>query len=383
MKKIHYIGLDAHKESIAIALAQGRSREQAKYWGSCGGSLISLERALRKLARELGVKPKELKLCYEAGPTGFTIARHFIGLGLEVVVAAPTKTTRKPGEKVKTDKRDAIKLAREYRNGDIVAVRVPPAIDEAVRDVSRARTDASDDLARARQRLKSFLLRSGYRYQNKANWSEAHMRYLRELKLQDPAQQIVLEEYLLAINSGIERVERLTAKLKDLLEHWQWAPVVRALMALRGFQEVAAMTAISELGDLRRFANPRKLMAFLGLVPGEHSTGSKRRQGSITKCGNSHARWMLVECAQHYRKPPKVSAPLSRRQEGQPQIVKQLSWRAQERLHRRYWRLKARHLPENKIIIAIARELSAFLWELMHKCQLPLPEPEISSTGNA
>ena len=377
MKQTYYTGLDTHKDSMEIAYAREHSRENAVHYGSCSGSLLSLERALRKLAKQLGVPFKELKVCYEAGPTGFTIARHFINLGLDVTVSAPTKSTRKPGEKVKTDKRDAIKLAKEFRNGDVVAVRVPAAVDEAVRDVARARTDATDDLSRAKQRLKSFLLRNGYNYSGKANWSQAHMRYLRDLKLQDPAQNVVLDEYLFAIDAGIERVARLAEKLKELLENWEWKPVVEALMALRGFQEVAAMTTIAELGDLRRFKNPRQLMAFLGLVPGEHSSGPKRRQGAITKCGNSHARWMLVECAQHYRKAPKLGPALSRRQEGQSREVKKLSARAQKRLHYRYVKLKARRLPENKALIAVARELSAFIWELMNKCQLPIPSTNV------
>ena len=377
MKQTYYTGLDTHKDSMEIAYAREHSRENAVHYGSCSGSLLSLERALRKLAKQLGVPFKELKVCYEAGPTGFTIARHFINLGLDVTVSAPTKSTRKPGEKVKTDKRDALKLAKEFRNGDVVAVRVPAAVDEAVRDVARARTDATDDLSRAKQRLKSFLLRNGYNYSGKANWSQAHMRYLRDLKLQDPAQNIVLDEYLFAIDAGIERVARLAEKLKELLENWEWKPVVEALMALRGFQEVAAMTTIAELGDLRRFKNPRQLMAFLGLVPGEHSSGPKRRQGAITKCGNSHARWMLVECAQHYRKAPKLGPALSRRQEGQSREVKKLSARAQKRLHYRYIKLKARRLPENKALIAVARELSAFIWELMNKCHLPIPSTNV------
>lgn len=374
MNNHYYIGLDVHKDSIAIAYAIGGNRENAIYHGSCKGSLINIEEALRKLAKKLKVSFKDFKICYEAGPTGFVLARHFIGLGLEVTVMAPTKTTRKPNERIKTDKRDAIKIAREFRNGDIVAVRVPPPRDEAVRDVARARTDATEDLSRTKKRLKAFLLRSGYRYTGNANWSEAHMRYLRKLKVQDSSQKVVLEEYLLAINSGIERVSRLTEKMKEILTDWEWKPVVYALMAFKGFQEVAAMTIISELGDLRRFSSPRKLMGYLGLVPDEDTSGTKRRQGSITKCGNSHARWMLVECAQHYRRPANVSPALSKRQEGQNTQVKALSWRTQNRLNLRYKRLKARQLNENKAIIAIARELCAFIWELQNKCDLPLPE---------
>lgn len=245
----------------------------------------------------------------------------------------------------------------------------------AARDVCRARTDAVDDLKRTKQRLSAFLLRNGYQYTGKSNWTEAHMRYLRELKLDDPAQKIVLEEYLQAIDAGETRVARLEAKMSDLLEEWEWKPVVHALMAQKGFQLVAAMVTISELGDLTRFKHPRQLMAFLGLVPGEYSTGERRRQGAITKCGNSHARWILIECAQAYRNPPKVSAALSKRQEGQPAEVKALSWRAQNRLHGRYKKLKARGKHENKVKVAVARELCAFVWELQQIMRDQLPAP--------
>lgn len=375
MTNTYYIGLDVHKESIAIAIALGGSRKEAVYHGSCGGSNLAAERALRALAKKLGVKFKDLKVCYEAGPTGFVLARRLRQLGLECVLMSPSKTERKPNEKVKTDKRDAKNIAKLYRNGDITEVRVPPALDEAVRDVCRARTDASNDLSRAKQRLNSFLLRNGIRYSGKARWTPAHMRYLRELALPCAVQKIVLEEYIQAIDSSLERVERLADRMKLLLPDWEWKPVVEALMACRGFQEVAAMTIISELGDLRRFEHPRKLMAFLGLVPDEHTTGTKRRQGAITRCGNSHARWMLVECSQHYRKTPKVGAVLARRQEGQDKEVRELSWRMQNRLHTRYVKLRARGKRDNKVIVAIARELCGFIWELQNKLNLPIPTP--------
>lgn len=367
MKEHYYIGLDVHKDTVSIACAVGASRVQAQYEGECGGSNLSVERALRKLSKNLGVGLRDLKVCYEAGPTGFVLARRLRTLGMECAVMSPHKRADQKKERIKTNRRDAITIAKLFRNGDIVEVRVPPALDEAVRDVCRARTDASDDLARSKQRLNSFLLRNGYRYSGKARWTSAHLRYLRELELADPAQKAVLEEYLQAVDSGVEQVERLTQKMKELLPEWEWEPVVRALMACRGFQEVAAMTLVSELGDLRRFDHPRKLMAYLGLVPGEHSSGSKRRQGSITKCGNSHARWMLVECSQHYRKAPKVNAPLSLRQQGQSKEVKALSWRMQNRLHRRYVKLKVRGKREAKVIVALAREMCAFLWELQNR----------------
>ncbi len=373
MKKTYYIGLDVHKETIAIAHTLGQSRKEATYHGSCGGSNLAAEGALRKLAKKLGVGFKELKVCYEAGPTGFVLARRLRHLGLECVVMSPSKTERKPNEKIKTDKRDAKKIAKLFRNGDITEVRVPPALDEAVRSVCRARTDSSDDLSRAKQRLNSFLLVNGFRYSGKSRWTAAHMRYLRDLSMPDPYLRITLEEYIQAVDSCIERVERITQRLKDILPQWEWKPVVEALMACKGFQEVAAMTIISELGDLRRFDHPRKLMAFLGLVPGEDSTGSRRRQGSITKCGNSHARWMLVECSQHYRKAPKIGSALSKRQEGQGKNVKELAWRMQNRLHARYVKLKARGKREPKALVAIARELCGFIWELQNKLNLPIP----------
>lgn len=375
MKNTYYIGLDVHKESIAIAYAEAETRKKPIYYGDCGGSNLAAENALRKLAKKLGVRLRDLKVCYEAGPTGFVLARKLRSLKVDCVVMSPAHTERKPGEKIKTDKRDALKIAKLFRNGDITEVRVPPSLDEAVRDVCRARTDASDDLSRAKQRLGAFLLRNGIRYNGKTRWTVAHMRYLRHLTLPNTAQNIVLEEYMQAIDSGIERVARLVEKMKEILVGWEWEAVVRALMACKGFQEVAAMTVISELGDLRRFESPLKLMGFLGLVPGEDSSGPKRRQGSITKCGNSHARWMLVECAQHFRKAPKISAALTTRQLGQSKEVKKLSWRMQQRLSKRYNTLKARGKTENKCIVAVARELAAFIWELQTKCNLPLPEP--------
>ncbi len=373
MKNTYYIGLDVHKETIAIAYTSITSRREAIYYKTCGGSNLAVEGALRKLAKKLGVGFKDLKVCYEAGPTGFVLARRLLQLGLECVIMSPSKTERKPNEKIKTDKRDAKKIAKLFRNGDITEVRIPPALDEAVRDVCRARTDASDDLSRAKQRLNAFLLRNGFRYSGKSRWTAAHMRYLRDLSMPDPIQRITLEEYIQAIDSCLERVERVTKRLKDILADWEWKPMVDALMGCKGFQEVAAMTVISELGDLRRFDHPGKLMAFLGLVPGEESSGTKRRQGAITKCGNSHVRWMLVECSQHYRKAPKIGSALSKRQEGQGKAVKELAWRMQNRLYSRYVKLKARGKREPKAIVALARELCAFIWELHNKLDIPTP----------
>lgn len=373
MKKIYYIGLDVHKETVAIAHIKSTSRSEAIYHGICGGSNAAVERALRKLAKDLEVKFQDLRVCYEAGPTGFVLGRRLIQLGLECVLCSPSKTERKPGEKIKTDKRDAQKLAKLYKNGDITPVRIPPELDEAVRDVCRARTDAVDDLSRAKQRLNSFLLRNGFRYSGKSRWTPAHMRYLRALTMPTDIQKVVLEDYMQAIDLNESRVIHLKEKLIELLQDWEWKPVVEALMGFKGFQEVAATTVISELGDLRRFDTPVKLMSFVGLVPSEHSSGATRRQGAITKCGNSHARWMLIECAQHFRKAPQIGAALTTRQTNLSLEVKELSWRMQNRLHKRYVKLKMRGKNENKCIVAVARELVAFIWELQNKCNLEMP----------
>ena len=374
MKEIYYIGLDVNKKTVAIAYIKSGSRSEAIYHSTCGGSNIAVERALRKLAKQLGVTLQDLQVCYEAGPTGFVLGRRLIHLGVECVICSPSKTERKPGEKIKTDKRDAQKLAKLFKNADITPVRIPPELDEAVRDVCRARTDATDDLSRAKQRLNSFLLRLGFKYTGKSRWTPAHMRYLRELSMPTDYQKIVLEAYIQAIDLSERRAIELKEKLIELLENWEWKPVVKALMGCKGFQEIAAITIISELGDLRRFSNPRKLMSFLGLVPSEHSSGGKRRQGAITKGGNSHARWMLIECSQHFRRAPKVSAALTTRQANLTTEIKELSWRMQNRLNKRYVKLKMRGKNENKCIVAVARELVAFIWELQNKCNLVMPE---------
>ncbi len=284
-------------------------------------------------------------------------------------MTAPSLIPTKSGDRLKTDRRDAIKLARLHRAGDLQAIHVPDACDEAIRDLCRARTDSVRHQRTARQQLGAFLLRNGYKYTGKTTWNEAHMRYLRELTPVHPAQIPILEEYLMAIDSAAGRVARIEAQMQQLYTEWRFREVVDALMAFRGFQLVAAMIVVSELGDLTRFVHPRNLMSFLGLVPSENSTGTRRRQGSITKTRNGHARWILVECAHHYGKPPKVSAHLSKRQEGQSAGVKALSWKAQNRLYKRYRNLRARGIHANIVTVAVARELSGFIWALFHQVE--------------
>lgn len=244
---------------------------------------------------------------------------------IDCLVVAPSKMPVRGGRRQKTDRRDAELLARLLRAGELTAIHVPDEVDESIRALARTRADAVDDLTRAKQRLKSFLLRAGYRYTGKANWGEKHQRYLRELAMPLPAYKAVLEEYLLALDQGCQRVARLDDLLAAQVPQWCHYPAVKSLMAMRGFQLIAATVLVSEIGDIHRFSHPRHLMAFLGLVPHESTSGDTRRVGAITKAGNVHARWMLIETVQSALFPPKVTTALTLRQEGQPAAVKELS----------------------------------------------------------
>ena len=358
-----YLGLDVHKDSITIAIAPAGRASEIRVFGTITNDLHALERALARIRKAHPGSP--LEVAYEAGPCGFGIARRLKQLDVPCLVAAPSLIPKQPGAPFKTDKRDARTIARLLRAGELVAVYIPEPTDEAIRDLCRARTDAIDDLRRCRLRLKSFLLRHGYRYQGKANWSQPHLRYLRELVLPHPAMKTILEEYLQGIDAAHDRVGRIEQSMQTLLAGWRLHPAVAALMAFRGFQLVAAMITVSELGDIHRFNHPRQLMTYLGLVSTEHSSGPRQHLGAISRCGNGHARWLLTECAEHYVRPPKVSKELARRQEGQPAHIRALSWKAQNRLHLRFNRLLARRLARNKAKVAVARELCGFVWALL------------------
>lgn len=362
MKKA-YLGIDSHKEqnTIAVALA---GRGDPELYGKAPADLDAFVRVLRRILAKYNLAKEDVAVCYEAGPTGFVLVRRLRELGFECEVAAPSLIPVRASDRVKTDRRDARKLAGLFRAGELGFVHVPDVADEVIRDVCRARTDAVDVQSRTRQQLGAMLLRNGHRYAGLSAWSEPHMRYLRELVLPDPAQKLVLEEYLQRVDASAAQVARIEEQMTLLLGGWQRRRFVEALQGFRGFQQVAAMVVASELGDLMRFDHPRQLMAYLGLVPDEDSSGGRRRQGGITKCGNGHVRWMLVEVAHHYRLPPKISKELSHRQEGLGREVRAVSWRAQNRLHRRFARLSLRGLHRNKVVVAVARELAAFIWEL-------------------
>lgn len=362
MKKV-YIGIDTHKDSNTVALAF-EGNEPPELYGKVSADLRGFEATLRKVLKKYNLSKEDVALCYEAGPTGFVLVRRLTKLGFECIVVAPSKIPTQSGDRVKTDRRDARKLARLFRAGELSGIHIPDVEDEVIRDVCRGRTDAVNTMARTKKQLLSFLLRNGYRYKGTAHWTQAHMRYLRELVLADPAQKMVLEEYIQRIDFAKQQVERIDAQMEKLLQTWSRRPLVEALMGFRGFKQTAAMVIVSEIGDFKRFKHPKQLMGYLGLVPSEDSSGGRRRQGSITKCGNGHARWMLVESAEHYRKPPKISKALSKRQEGLSREVRAISWHAQNRLSKRSYKLAMRRLHPNKVRVAIARELSSYIWDL-------------------
>lgn len=361
-----FVGLDVHKESISVAYAVGGTTEAAVFVGP----IRNRSTEIAALIRRLHSKATRLVFAYEAGPCGFVLYRAFAAQGLECHVVAPSLIPKRPGNKVKTDRRDAVELARLLRAGDLTSVYVPGIEDEAMRDLCRARDVAQATLKACKLRLKSFLLYLGLHYTGRACWNQAHRRYLASVVCPTPAQQIVFEEMPMAIDEQVARLARLERQLVELVPHWRLSPVVETLQALRGVRNLTAMTLLAELGDLTRFDNPRQIFAFVGVTPCEHSSGPTRRQGGITKTGNHRARRALVEAAWAYRYPARVSPTIRTRLESLPQSIQQIAWKAQVRLCNRYRRLVARGKHTNVAITAVARELLAFMWAIAKEVPL-------------
>src|SRR6202047_3087009 len=311
--RITYVGLDVHKESIVVAVAEGGLRGEVRGYGRIANTAGALDRLMRKL----GAAGVGLRFCYEAGPCGYGIQRHLSAHGHECVVVAPSLIPKRAGDRVKTDRRDAASLARLHRAGELTAVWVPDTGHEAMRDLVRARLDAVHALRRARQQLSGFLLRHGCHYGRPA-WTQLHRRWLAGRKCDQAVHHLVLEDYIQAVEAAAARRDRLTVQIEVMLPDWTLAPVVGALPTMRGMALVNAATLIAELGDLSRFANPRQLMAYLGLVPSEHSSGASVRRGGLTKAGNSAARRLLIEAAWTYRFPARVSRGLLLREASAP-----------------------------------------------------------------
>ena len=358
-KSIMFVGLDVHKNSIAVAIASAGRNAEVRHYGTIGGTVEDLLRA----AKKIDSPNVDLHFVYEAGPCGYDIYRCLTEKGFDCAVVSPAHIPKKPADRVKTDRRDAMTLARLHRAGELTYVFVPRPEDEAMRDLTRSREDAKKAQAVARQQLGGMLLRLGYRYLGD-NWSKAHFGWLADQKMPTPVQQVVFQECINAINETTARVERLTRQIESLVPCWRMAPVVTALQALRGVSLIVAATTIAELGDLARFDHPKLLMAFLGLVPSEHTTGEKKRQGGITKTGNGHVRRVLVEAAQAYQHPARITRPLLKRQEGVSKEVRDIAWKCQVRLCARFRRLMAKGKSRNAVVTAVARELAAFLWAI-------------------
>lgn len=354
---ITYVGIDAHKKSHQVAmLLPGRRRPEI--W-----DVENEPRALRRLVTRLKRSaPGTIRCTYEAGPCGFSLQRELQGLGVECMLTAPSLIPVKPGERVKTDRRDAAKLAGLLRADLLTEVHPPTLDEEAVRDLCRCREDARHDITRARHRMAKFLLRHGIRYSQGEAWTQRYGKWLRSLSFERRAHRAVFADYLQAIEALEERLASLDAEIEAISREEPYAEPVGKLRCFRGIDTVTAMTLVTELHGFERFTNPRQLMAFLGLVPSEHSSGDKKARGSITKTGNGHVRRVLIEAAWNQRHRPAVGVRLRRRRQGQPGWVIALADKAMRRLYKRHVALTFRGKPSAKVTVAIARELTGFVW---------------------
>jgi len=358
-----FIGFDVSKNSHTVAIAEGGRDGEVRGFGTISATNDAVQKLLKKLAARFD----HLHVCYEAGPTGYGLYRQVKALGFDCSVVAPSLTPVKPGDRVKTDRRDAERLARLLRSGELTPIWVPDETHEAIRDLVRARESAVGDKRQKRQMVSSFLLRHGRIYSRPSTWTMRYRRWLQSQSFDHPAQQTALQEMVLAEHHAVERTDRLTASIEGIVADWSLGPAVEALQALRGVALIGAVTFMAEIGDVRRFDPPRKLMAYLGLVPSEFSTGLTTRRGGITKAGNSRVRRTLVEGAWTYRYPAKIGVQkLYILQKLSPEI-QDIAWKAQSRLTARYRRVNQRGKKKTVITTAIARELSTFMWDIARK----------------
>jgi transposase len=361
------VGLDVHKDTIAVAVAEGEDRAELREHGE----IANTPAALTKLLGKLGGPGMVLHIfCYEAGPCGYGIQRQVAAAGHSCVVVAPSLIPRHPGDRIKADRRDALKLARLHRAGELTPVWIPDSAHEAMRDLVRARLAAVRSLRHARQQLSGFLLRHGHHYHRPA-WTQMHRRWLSGLHFAQEAHHIVLEDYIATVDAAKARRDRLTLQIEQRLSDWALAPVVLAMQALRGIALVAAATIVAELGDISRFSKAEQFMSYLGLVPSEASSGKRRQQGGITKAGNGAARRMLVEAAWSYRFPARISREQLLRQEQLAPPIRAIAGKAQERLCLQYRKLSRAGKPVNTVTTAIARQLAGFIWALAHEVSMP------------
>jgi transposase len=354
-----FVAFDTSKLNNAVAIAEAGRAGEVRFLGEIENSGT----ATAKLAKKLAAKYRRLTFCYEAGPTGYGLYRQLTGLGHGCIVAAPSLIPKKPGDRVKTNRRDALSLVKLLRAGELTAVWVPDRHHEAMRDLTRARETAVKDVRSKRQQMSAFLLRQGLHYcEGRRTWTKSHMSWLARQKLEHAEQRIVFEEMMLAIRQGQERIERLEQAIRVAVPDWSLAEVVTALMAMRGLDLISATGFLAEIGDLSRFRRPRELMAYLGLVPSENSTGNTVKRGPITKAGNQRARRMLVECAWSYRHPPRVGKDKQAKVAAAPPAVREIAWKAQSRLSGRYRALVRRGKLKTVVVTAIAREFAGFIW---------------------
>ena len=366
MNDIIFVGLDVHKATIAVAVAEGARGGEVRQLGAIPNRADHIAKLVEKLAKG----GRRLNFCYEAGPCGYGLHRQLTALGHDCMVVAPSLIPMKAGDRVKTDRRDAVMLAKLHRAGELTAVWVPDDAHEAMRDLIRARATAVRVLGKARQHLQGFLLRHGRVYTGKKGWTLAYRRWLTSVRFEHPAQQVVMQDYIHAVTDAEARVARLTKQIEDLVPSWSMAPMVEAVQAMRGVAFIVAVTVVSEVGDFSRFDNPRQLMAYLGLVPSEHSSGATVRRGGITKAGNALARRALIEGAWTYRMQARVSRKLHDRIEGLPQAIRDIAWKAQVRLCARYRRLAASGKAKVVVTTAIAREMVGFLWAIARQVEV-------------